>query len=82
MNSGKPQKDPFTNSFVIAFPCDEEAETTFCLAYSLWKAKFWHQSPYGSVIPFLRITDFKKEFNVRVNQMMEEHEQHKKMFKL
>ena len=50
----------------------------YWLAYSLWKAKFWHQSLYGSVIPFLRITDFKKEFNLRVNQMMEEHEQHKK----
>jgi hypothetical protein len=78
MNSGKPKKEPFTNSFVIIFPSDEEAETVYWLAYSLWKAKFWHQSLYGSVIPFLRITDFKKEFNFRVNQMMEEHEQHKK----
>ena len=77
-NSGKPKKEPFTNSFVIIFPSDEEAETVYWLAYSLWKAKFWHQSLYGSVIPFLRITDFKKEFNLRVNQMMEEHEQHKK----
>lgn len=78
MNSGKPQKEPFTNSFVIHFPSDDEAETAYWLAYSLWKAKFWHQSLYGSVIPFLRITDFKKEFNFRVNQMIEEHEQHKK----
>jgi hypothetical protein len=78
MNSGKPQKEPFTNSFVIQFPSDDEAETAYWLTYSLWKTKFWHQSLYGSVIPFLRITDFKKEFNQRMNQMMEEHEHHKK----
>ena len=78
MNSGKPQKEPFTNSFVITFPDEKDAETVFWLAYSLWKAKFWHQYLIGSVIPFLRIPDFKKEFNSRVNQMMEEHEQHQK----
>ncbi|WP_394344748.1 DUF6943 family protein [Flavobacterium gawalongense] len=32
----------------------------------------------GSVIPFLRLPDFKKEFNPKVNLMMEEHEQHQK----
>ena len=48
------------------------------LAYSLWKAKFWHQSLLGSVIPFLRITDFKKDFISKVNEMLQEHELHKK----
>nr|WP_315178582.1 hypothetical protein [uncultured Flavobacterium sp.] len=76
LNSGKPQKEPFTNSYVIIFQNEEDSETVYWLAYSLWKAKFWHQSLCGSVIPFLRIKDFKKEFNQRVNQIMEEHEQH------
>jgi hypothetical protein len=78
MNSGKPQKEPFTNSFVILFQNEEDADTVYWLAYSLWKAKFWHQSLVGSVIPFLRIDDFKKDFNSKVNEMLQEHELHKK----
>jgi len=78
MNSGKPQKEPFANSFVIQFPNKEDAETVYWLAYSLWKAKFWHQSLCGSVIPFLRIGDFKKDFDSKVNEMLQEYEQHKK----
>ena len=78
MNSGKPQKKPFTNSFVILFQDENDAETVFWLAYSLWKAKFWHQSLVGSVIPFLRINDFKKDFNLKINEMLQEHELHKK----
>ena len=81
MNSGKPQKEPFTNSFVIIFPNEEETETVYWLAYSLWKSNFWHQFLMGSVIPFLRINDFKKEFNYKVNQMMQEHELHQKQIK-
>jgi hypothetical protein len=78
MNSGKPQKEPFTNSFVILFQDEQDAETVCWLAYSLWKARFWHQSLVGSVIPFLRIDDFKKDFSSKVNEMLQEHELHKK----
>lgn len=74
----KPQKEPFTNSFVIQIPNEEDAETIYWLAYSLWKAKFWHQSLFGSVIPFLRIRDFKKEFYSKVNEMLRDFELHKK----
>ncbi len=81
MNSGKPQKEPFTNSFVILFPNEEDTETFYWLAYSLWKSNFWHQSLYGSVIPFLRITDFKKYFDSKVNQMLEDFELHQKQVK-
>jgi hypothetical protein len=78
MNSGKPQKEPFTNSFVIIFPDEKDAETVYWLAYSLWKSNFWHQFLIGSVIPFLRINDFKKNFDCKVNKMMQEHELHQK----
>jgi hypothetical protein len=78
MNSVKPQKEPFTNSFVILFQNEEDAETVYWLAYSLWKTKFWHQSLVGSVIPFLRIDDFKKDFSSKVNEMLQEHDLHKK----
>ena len=81
INSGKPQKEPFTNSFVIQFPNEEHAETVYWLAYSLWQSKFWHQSLCGSVIPFLRIHDFKKDFTRKVDEMLLEFDQHQKEVK-
>ena len=78
MNSGKPQKEPFTNSFVIIFQNEEDCESVFFIAYSLWQTKFWHQYLVGSVIPFLRLPDFKKQFNPQASLMMVEHEQHQK----
>ena len=78
MNSGKPQKEPFTNSFVILCLEEKDAENVYWLAYSLWKSNFWHQFLIGSVIPFLRIKDFKKDFDYKVNKMLQEHELHQK----
>ena len=78
LNSGKPQKEPFTNSFVIIFENQEDVDNIFFISYSLWKTKFWHQFLIGSVIPFLRLKEFKKEFNQKVNALMQEHEKHKK----
>lgn len=78
MNSGKPQNEPFTNSFVIIFQNEEDCENLFWIAFSLWKSKFWHQHLIGSVIPFLRLSDFKNEFTPKSNALMQEHEEHKK----
>jgi hypothetical protein len=78
MNSGKPQKEPFSNSFVIMFPDEKDAETVYWLAYSLWMSNFWHPFLIGSVIPFLRIADFKKDFDSKVNEMMQDYELHLK----
>jgi hypothetical protein len=78
LNSGKPQKEAFTNSFVIIFKNEEDVENTYFIAYSLWKTKFWHQHLVGSVIPFLRLPDFKKEFFPKSIALMEEHEEHVK----
>lgn len=78
MNSGKPNKEPYANSFVIIFQQEEDCENYYFVAFSLWQTKFWHQFLIGSVIPFLRLQDFKKEFNERAKNMMEEHEQHLK----
>ena len=78
MNSGKPQKTAFTNSFVIIFQNEEDCESVFFIAYSLWQTKFWHPFLVGSVIPFLRLPDFKNEFIPKASLMMVEHEQHKK----
>ena len=78
LNSGKPQKEPFTNSFVVIFQNDDDCENIYFVAYSLWKIKFWHQHLVGSVIPFLRLPDFKREFFPKTKIIMEEHEQHVK----
>jgi len=78
MNSGKPQKEQFTNSFVVIFEKEEDCESLFFIAYSLWQTKFWHPFLIGSVIPFLRLPDFKKEFSPQARLMMVEHEQHQK----
>ena len=78
MNSGKPQKEQFTNSFVVIFEKEEDCESLFFVAYSLWQTKFWHPFLIGSVIPFLRLPDFKKEFNPQASLMLLEHEQHLK----
>ena len=78
MNSGKPQKTPFTNSFVIIFEKEQDCESIYFVAFSLWKTKFWHQHLVGSVIPFLRLLDFVKEFNPKASIIMQEHEEHLK----
>jgi hypothetical protein len=76
MNSGKPQKEPFTNSFVIILQNQEDLESLFFIAYSLWQTKFWHPFLVGSVIPFLRLPDFKNEFIPKARLMMSEHNEH------
>jgi hypothetical protein len=78
MNSGKPQKEPFTNSFVIIFENESDFDTINLTAYALWKTKFWHQFLRGSVIPFLSLQDIRKEFSMKVNQEIKDHEEHVK----
>jgi hypothetical protein len=77
-NSGKPQKEPFTNSYVVIFQNEDDCENLYWIAFSFWKSKFWHQHLIGSVIPFLRLHEFKKEFNLKAAALMQEHEEHKK----
>ena len=78
LNSGKPQKEQFTNCFVVIFENDKDCESVFLITYSMWKSKFWHRNLCGSVIPFLRIHDFKKEFSSKATEMLKDFEQHKK----
>ena len=64
--------------FVIIFDNEKDCENIFWVAFSLWKSKFWHQHLVGSVISFLRLPDFKKEFFSKSAQLMEEYEAHVK----
>lgn len=78
MNSGKPQNEPFTNSFVIICQSEQDRESAYWIAFSLWKSKFWHQHLIGSVIPFIRLHEFKNEFTPKSSELIQEHEQHLK----
>ena len=78
LNSKKKKKEPFVNSFVVIIQNQNDLETVYWLAYSLWKSKYWHISLCGSVIPFLRIGEFKKNFISKVNMMLTDFEEHKK----
>ena len=78
LNSGKPSKEPFTNSFVVIFQNEEDCESIYWITYSLWQSKFWHRNLVGSVIPFLRITDFIKEFSAKADEMLNDFEEHQK----
>lgn len=57
LNSGKPSKTPWVNSFVCI--CSNEAELDFhyWLLFGLWKAKYFHQYLVGSVIQLIRLGD-------------------------
>lgn len=78
LNSGKPQSHPFTNSFVIVFQNSEDFEKIYFIALALWKTNFWKPFLCGSVIPFLKIDEFKKEFFNRYKNELYEHDEHLK----
>lgn len=78
LNSGKPSKEPFANSFVLTFQSEQDCENYYWIAYSLWQSKFWHRNLVGSVIPFLRIFEFTHEFAKKADEAMADFEQHQK----
>lgn len=59
LNSGKPLDAPCPNSFVISCRNAQELDIYRSLLFGLWKTKAFHQFFVGSVIPFIRINDFK-----------------------
>lgn len=78
MNSGKPSKEEIVNSYIVIFENEEDCENIYHITELLWKSKFWHRNLYGSVIPFLRIGDFIKEFSKKADEMLNDFEQHQK----
>ena len=78
LNSGKPKKEPFTNSFVIIFENQDDLETMYFLSYNLWRTKFWHQYLIGSVIEFIRIGDVKKELYIKSKEAIQKTEHFEK----
>ena len=63
---------------MLIFQDEKDCENIYFVAYSLWKSKYWIKHLVGSVIPFLRLQNFKSEFNLKSKLMMEEFDQHVK----
>lgn len=59
LNSGKPLDSPCPNCFAIYCRNAEEMDVYRSLLFGLWKSKAFHQFLIGSVIPYIRIGDFK-----------------------
>lgn len=59
LNSGKPLDAPCPNCFVISCRNAEEKDHCRSLLFGLWKSKAFHPFLVGSVIPFIRVGDFK-----------------------
>ena len=58
-NSGKPLDAACPNCFVCICKSEEEKQQLYWLFYGLWQGSFFHPFLTGSVIPFIRISDFK-----------------------
>ena len=59
MNSGKPLLLSCPNCFKIETESEEIRDVLYWISYALWKSKAFHPYLIGSVIPFIRIGDFK-----------------------
>jgi hypothetical protein len=60
MNSGKPLLLPCPNCFKIEAENNDLKETLYWISFALWKSKAFHPFLIGSVIPFIRIGDYKQ----------------------
>lgn len=60
MNSGKPLLQPCPNCFQIEAENEEFIEILYWVSFALWRAKAFHPYLIGSVIPFIRIGDYKQ----------------------
>ena len=78
LNSGKPLDTPCPNCFVISCRNTEELDQYRTILFGLWKAKSFHQFFVGSVIPFIRINDFKNLVFEQMAHLQEKQKAKKK----
>ena len=60
LNSGKPLHLPCPNCFIIQSENEEFKEVLYWISFALWRTKAFHPFLIGSVIPFIRIGDYKQ----------------------
>lgn len=78
LNSGKPLDIPCPNCFVISCHNAEEKDIYSSLLFGLWKSKAFHQFFVGSVIPFIRIVDFKNFIFEQILHLQEKQKSYQK----
>ncbi len=76
LNSGKPLTAPCPNSFVCICKNQQQKDFYFWLLFGLWKAKHFHQLLTGSVIPFIRIDEFKNEVFMQAEVIKEQQSEY------
>lgn len=59
LNSGKPLTAPTANCFEIRCINPSHQASLFWICFALWKTRSYDQHLYGSVIPFIRLSNFK-----------------------
>lgn len=74
LNTGKPLDIPCPNCFVISCLNAQEMDIYRSLLFGLWKTKAFHQLLVGSVIPFIRINDFKKFIFEQINYVKDKEQ--------
>ena len=73
LNSGRPSMRSNPYFFVVKADTKEERNLLFNYVYILWKADKFGPNLVGSVIPFLRVTDFKKILNDTLKDQTLDH---------
>jgi len=63
LNSGRPSNTVNVNSFAITTQNQNDKKLIYWTCFGLHKGKIFYQSLCGSVIPFIRIGEFKKIVN-------------------
>ena len=63
LNSGKPLHVSCPNSFIIQTESEEFKEILYWISFALWRTNAFHPLLIGSVIPFIRIGDYKQLIN-------------------
>ena len=77
MNSGSPNFKPYANCFVLLAETEKERNDYYWLCFVLWKTQRFVPSLTGSVVPFIRIRDFKTILDdaaVKVHSNKKEYE--------
>ncbi|AWW31844.1 hypothetical protein DN752_17845 [Echinicola strongylocentroti] len=59
-NAGKPLESETANCFVLTFDNTEDRDRIYWLCYGLWQDKVFAYHLHGSVIPFIRLYEFRK----------------------
>jgi capsule polysaccharide export protein KpsC/LpsZ len=60
LNSGKPLASPCPNCFKIEAENEDFKQILYWVTFALWKSKAFHPYLIGSVVPFIRIGDYKQ----------------------